>query len=67
MLARKEHSNEHAGDLLISCVPALVCYSVLAVDEHLHRAEVLLEWVVDQECELQLLAFTILLVDSMPS
>ena len=51
MLSRKEHSNEHAGDLFICRVSALVCNSVLAVNEHLHRAEVLLEWVIDQECE----------------
>lgn len=65
MLSREEHSNEHASDLLICCVPALVRYSVLAVNEHLHGAEVLLERFVDQEREPQLLAGMILLVDNM--
>ena len=36
MLSSKQHSNEHAGDLLITGVPAIVGQLVLAVNENLH-------------------------------
>ena len=67
MLSSKEHSNEHASDLLICCVPAVVRYSVLAVNENLHEAELLLQQTFDQKCDPSVLSLTKLssVTDSM--
>lgn len=58
MLSSKQHSDEHASDLLICCVPAIVRYSVLAVNENLHEADLLLQRTFDQKREPSVLSFT---------